>query len=201
MVAAAVAIGAAVLRQTRPAPAELVIDLPLLTRLQTLAEGLHREVVLCLTGHVRGGTAVVVDFEMPVPRLSTPTRSSFDPCPRGTIASWHNHPPLAGAAALASGSPFGSTSERARRLCVLSETDIGTAARLGHPFVVVAVDARTWCWWRLSEVQRFAEQSISPGPPAPDRLARGAEWAAWARPTAEPPPGRAGSLAGGSPVR
>lgn len=185
LAAVALAIALALYRSQRPPPTELVLELPLLTRIQTLAEGLHREVVLCLTGRVRGNTAIADGFEMPTPRLSTPTRSSFDPCPRGTLASWHNHPPITGPVGVVAGSPFGSDAERARRLCVLSQTDIQTAARLRHPFVVVSVDAKTWCWWRLSEVDRFAEQSIAPGPPSPERLARADEEAAWARPSAD----------------
>lgn len=166
---------------TRPTPTRLVIEPDLLTRLQTLAEGLHQEIVLCLQGRTRGDVAVVDDFIMPVPRLSTPTRSSFDPCARGTLASWHNHPsgpsvtaPRPGAAVSADG---------ARRLCVLSETDIHTAERLRHPFVVVSVDAGTWCWWTLDEIDRFAQQAISPGPPSPERIARGGRGVAWARPS------------------
>lgn len=185
LVAVTVAAALAVGHGHRPAPTELVIELPLLTRLQTLAEGLHREVVLCLTGRVRGATAIIDGFDMPTPRLSTPTRSSFDPCPEGTLASWHNHPRLAGVIPVAAASPFDSGDERARRLCVLSQTDIRTATRLRHPFVVVSVDARTWCWWRLSEVDRFAEQAIAPGPPSPERLAHADDEAAWARPSTD----------------
>lgn len=179
----AAAIAALVLsRSTRPEPTELVIDPPLLTQLQTLAEGLQREIVLCLQGTIRGETAVAREFVMPVPRLSTPTRSSFDPCPRGTLASWHNHPRV-GELARAAGPPRTPAPESvSRQLCVLSETDIRTAARLRHPFVVVSVDAGTWCWWGLREVDRFAEQSIAPGLPAPERLAERAIDAAWARP-------------------
>lgn len=168
---------------SRLEPTELVIDPALLTRLQTLAEGLRQEIVLCLSGPSRGDTAYARDFVMPVPRLSTPTRSSFDPCPRGTLASWHNHPRAGGSLILAGGRPRRVDQARAaRRLCVLSETDIHTAARLRHPFVVVSVDAGTWCWWGLREVERFREASISPGPPAPDRLSQGVFDAAWARP-------------------
>jgi len=168
----------------REPPRELVIDTPLLTRLQTLAGGLHQEIVLCLQGRVHGGVATVTRFEMPVPRLSTPTRSSFDPCPRGTLASWHNHPVSAvGATPAAAGGA--AAGHRARRLCVLSELDIQTATRLRHPFVVVSVDATTWCWWTLGEVDRFAAQAISRGPPAPDRIARAERNTVWARPATE----------------
>jgi len=175
------ATGAAFASQAaRPTPSRLELEPDLLARVQTLAEGLHQEVVLCLVGHVRGDVAVVSDFVMPVPRLSTPTRSSFDRCPRKTLASWHNHPLRGGPGAAVTG--FASAS-RARRLCVLSETDIHTAERLRHPFVVVSVDAATWCWWTLAEVDRFAEQSIAPAPPAPERIARNGRTASWALPS------------------
>jgi hypothetical protein len=167
-------------------PEELVIEPELLTRLQTLAQGLHQEIVLCLKGGVRGNRAIVDDFEMPLPRLSTPTRSSFERCPRGTLASWHNHPPgLLAATPMVSGA---SEAHRARRLCVLSETDIRTAGRLRHPFVVVSVDAKTWCWWGLNEVDQFAAQAISPAPPSPERIARADGTEAWARPSTTPTP-------------
>ena len=166
----------------RSSPTELVIEPELLTRLQTLAEGLHREIVLCLQGRVSHGRALVDDFVMPLPKLSTPTRSSFERCPRGTLASWHNHPRALVATAATHGSDAVST-RGARRLCVLSETDIRTAERLRHPFVVVSVDARTWCWWGLSEVDQFAERAISPGPPSPERIARAGDATAWARPS------------------
>jgi len=180
LVGAAV-IGAA-LPTVRPRPSELVVAPELLIRLQTLAEGLHREVVLCLQGSVRGRVAVADDFVMPLPRLSTPTRSSFDRCPHGTLASWHNHPrSIAVVTAAVHGERPGSPAA-ARRLCVLSETDIHTAERLRHPFVVVSVDASTWCWWTLAEVDRFAEAAISPAPPSPERIARAETGAAWARP-------------------
>ncbi|MFV1988765.1 MAG: hypothetical protein ACC682_15945, partial [Gemmatimonadota bacterium] len=146
-------------------------------------EGLHREIVLCLQGRVRGDQALVDDFVMPLPMLSTPTRSSFERCPSGTLASWHNHPrTLVAGVSVDHGSDAVST-RGARRLCVLSETDIRTAERLRHPFVVVSVDARTWCWWGLSEVDQFAEHAISPGPPSPERIARAGDATAWARPS------------------
>lgn len=185
---AAVALGPlTAIPATRQAPTELIVDPELLTRLQTLAEGLHREVVLCLEGSVHGTTAVVDDFVMPTPRLSTPTRSSFDRCPRRTLASWHNHPRAISAASAGDPDPRPASRSVARRLCVLSETDIRTAARLRHPFVVVSVDASTWCWWTLDEVDGFAEAAIAPAPPSPERIARAEQGAAWARPsTIEP---------------
>lgn len=181
-VLAAALAGLVVSRSTRPEPTELVIEPALLTQLQTLAEGLQREIVLCLQGTIRNETAVAREFVMPVPRLSTPTRSSFDPCPRGTLASWHNHPRVGDLARARGPWRTAAPANAVRQLCVLSETDIHTAARLRHPFVVVSVDAGTWCWWRLREVDRFERQSIAPGLPAPERLAEGGLDAAWARP-------------------
>jgi len=162
-------------------PTELTVEASLLARLQTLADGLHNEIVLCLSGHVRGDMATALDFEMPAPRESTPVRSSFDPCPPGTLASWHNHPPSPGTrVATHSDSPYAA--ERARRLCVLSETDISTARRLRYPFVVVSVNSDTWCWWSLAEVESFAADSVSPGPPAPGRVAGRPDLPSWAHP-------------------
>jgi len=162
-------------------PTEFVVEPGLLARLQTLADGLHNEIVLCLEGPVRGGVAYADHFEMPTPRESSPMRSSFDPCPDGTLASWHNHP-TSNRSADAGRSVGAGSPSRAQRLCVLSETDIATAGRLRYPFVVVAVDAETWCWWTLAEVDAFAEQSIVPGPPAPGRIASRATVSSWSKP-------------------
>jgi hypothetical protein len=179
-----IVLGSNVLQRS---PDVLVIEPELLTRLQTLAEGLHQEVVLCLKGSVRGNRAIVDDFVMPVPRLSTPTRSSFERCPRQTLASWHNHPPNM-LAPIGTRVSAASDAHRARRLCVLSQTDIQTAGRLRHPFVVVSVDAKTWCWWGLDEVDQFAAADISPAPPSPERIARADGTEAWARPSTSASP-------------
>ncbi len=163
-------------------PTEFVVEPNLLARLQTLADGLHNEIVLCLEGPIRGDVAFADTFEMPTPRESSPMRSSFDPCPDGTLASWHNHP--TSSPSDSNGLPGRRSSpSRSQRLCVLSETDIATAGRLRYPFVVVAVDGRTWCWWTLAEVDAFAAQSISPGPPAPDRIASHAAMPSWSKPS------------------
>ncbi len=178
--AALLAAGVARIGVGASPPTELVIEPDLLARLQTLAAGLQNEIVLCLSGPTRRGVAVARTFEMPTPRESTPLRSSFDPCPRGTLASWHNHPAHPEPELARAGPEVGD--RRARRLCVLSGTDIETARRLKYPFVVVAVDGRTWCWWTLAEVEGFAAQSITPGPPAPGRLADRATPSTWAVP-------------------
>ncbi len=34
----------------------------------------------------------------------------------------------------------------------------------GYPFVVVSVDAETWCWWTLDQVKRFGSERLPLGP-------------------------------------
>lgn len=168
--------------RSRPLPEELVLEPRLLAKLQTLSDGLHKEIVLCLTGRAGGDTAVATGFTMPAPRLSTPTRSSFDACPAHTLASWHNHPRTPSVSRPGDTRGGWDGGRASRWLCVLSDTDIGTARRLGHPFIVVSVDATTWCWWSLSEVEQFARQAIAPAPPAPERLAQEETPSFWALP-------------------
>lgn len=147
-----------------PAPTVLAVEPALLAKLQTLADGLHREVVLCLEGRVRRDTAVARDFRMAEPELSSPTRSVFKPCPARTLATWHNHPPQ--------GRRSGPVAASAR--CVLTETDLRTADRLGYPFAVVAADGTTWCWWTLAQVRAA---TTAPAPPVPGQ-------GAWSGPAA-----------------
>lgn len=93
--AAAAAGLAAILASPGPPvqrPSELVIEADVQARLDVLATGLHREIVLCLLGEVRGGTARADEVFMPVPHASTATEVVTGPCPRGTVATWHNHP-------------------------------------------------------------------------------------------------------------
>ena len=135
-------------------PRQLVVEADLLSKLRTLAGGLHHEIVLCLSGRIHGDTAWASELYMPVPHLSTSTRSSFERCPTGTLATWHNHPPAR--AAFSPAMARGSSARGPGRLCSLSTTDARTAARLGHPFAVVGVDREVWCWWTLAEVRRLA---------------------------------------------
>lgn len=152
-------------------PTQLVIEAPLLAKLRTLADGLHAEVALCLFGTVDGETAHLTDFFMPEPTLSTPNKSLVRPCPRETLAVWHNHP-------LSSSQLYWSRGPRraldrirqAHHLCVLSNTDIKTSIRFQHPFVIVGVDRDTWCWWTREEVERFASDGTAPGLPSPGKL-------------------------------
>ena len=145
-------------------PTRLVIERPLLSKLQTLAAGLHVELVLCLQGVAAGNDMRLTHFSMPEPRVAAGDRSSFLPCPDNTAAVWHNHP--------VSHPSTHPDTRRARRepilpreLCALSSSDIRTAARLGYPFIVVSVDAETWCWWTRDQVKRFARQGSTLGRP------------------------------------
>jgi hypothetical protein len=159
-------------------PSRLVFDSGLLTRLQTLAAGLHSEIVLCLTGSVKGPAVVATGFVMPEPHLSDSDRASFGPCPGEPVAIWHNHPlegrpRTAGASEPSYARPRGDPNASPRDLCALSETDIRTAARDGYPFVVIAVDRETWCWWTREQVLALARRRAVRGDPVPGQLESG----------------------------
>lgn len=147
-------------------PVRLVLDPGLLVRLQTLAAGLQREIVLCLTGTTRGDTVVATGFTMPDPQLSASDHATFGPCPKEAVAIWHNHPfeTRVGTATL------GDPNMTARELCALSETDIRTASQGTQPFVVIAVDARTWCWWSREQVRDLVARNALRGDPPPGQI-------------------------------
>lgn len=121
----------------------LVLDPSLLRRLSLLAAGLDREVVLCLQGRVVGDTAVVQEFLMPDLVNSTVDHVQPEPCGRGTLAVWHNHPWTG------PDSSFGVKTPE--DLCSLSQPDLRTVTSDSIPFAVVSV-GRTrgsiLCWWR-----------------------------------------------------
>jgi hypothetical protein len=159
-------------------PPRLVFDAGLLARLRTLAAGLHDEIVLCLTGALDGQTVVAIGFVMPDPHLSDSDRASFGPCPNAAVAIWHNHPlerrsPEASAIEPSYARPQGDPNSSPRDFCALSETDIRTAAREGYPFVVVAVDGETWCWWSRDEVLALARRKAMRGDPVPGQVVSG----------------------------
>lgn len=138
-------------------PTDLSFHPDLLARLQVLAEALRHEIVLCLHGQVHGGTAYLTDLTMPVPRRSDAEGASFEACPRDALAVWHNHPvPPDGVRAPRAVLPNGAAG-----LCRLSPTDVQTAARAGHSFTVVSVDATTTCWWTLREVHAQSGRQAS----------------------------------------
>jgi len=155
-------------------PRRLVLESGLLARLRTLAEGLHNEIVLCLTGTADSLTVIATGFVMPDPHLSSSDRASFGPCPDGTVAIWHNHPlvasPVPGSTASSYRRPMADPNASPRDLCALSEADIATAAREGSPFVVVAVGADTWCWWTGTQVHSLAERHAMRGDPVPSQI-------------------------------
>jgi hypothetical protein len=138
-------------------PTMLSVHPRLLTRLQVLADALHKEIVLCLHGDVVGDTVRLTRMTMPDPRRSRANSALFGPCPEDALATWHNHPvPPPG---LRAPRPVGAGGTAG--LCRLSETDIRTAATSGHPFTVVAVDASTLCWWTLQEVHSLVLRESS----------------------------------------
>lgn len=147
-------------------PAFLVIEPHLLTKLQLLADGLHTEIVLCLHGTTEGDTIRANDFSMPEPRFSASNSSAALPCPPETLAVWHNHPWVELRALKEAPHTLQMRRVPAYQpldLCILSEQDIQTATRVEYPFVVVAVDAETWCWWTLEQVQQFARDGVTRG--------------------------------------
>lgn len=156
-------------------PIRLVLDPALLVRLQTLAAGLQSEIVLCLSGTMHGATAVATGFTMPDPQLSASDHATFGPCPKEAVAIWHNHPleqRVSAARETAPGyaRPRGDPNTTPRELCALSETDIRTASRSIQPFVVIAVDGDTWCWWSREQVRKLAARNALRGDPAPGQI-------------------------------
>jgi len=112
---------------------------------------------------------------MPDPQLSASDHATFGPCPEGTLAIWHNHPlenrggtHSADAAGFAR--PRGDPNMTPRGLCALSETDIRTAATSDSPFIVVAVDRDTWCWWSREQVRNFATRNVLRGEPVAGQI-------------------------------
>ncbi|MCK5448026.1 MAG: hypothetical protein KAJ13_05735 [Gemmatimonadetes bacterium] len=135
---------------------QLVVAPDLLVKLQVLADGLHKEIVLCLHGRVETDTAHVTSFTMPTPRRSEAAGASVEPCPREAVATWHNHPrPPPGIRAPR------TAAAQAGDLCRLSDTDLRTASRSGHRYTLVAVDADNWCWWTLDEVRHLNQVRAS----------------------------------------
>jgi hypothetical protein len=127
----------------------LVFTPSLVRRLSLLAAGLDREVVLCLEGEASGDSAVVREFVMPDVVSSAADAVEPEPCGRGTLAVWHNHPWTG---------PDSSFGVKAPEdLCSLSQPDLRTVIADSAPFAVVSVgrldgDARgpraILCWWR-----------------------------------------------------
>jgi hypothetical protein len=150
-----------------------VIEPPLSAKLEALAEGLHHEIALCLSGTVRGDTAAASAFVMPVPRSSTPLGSTFSTCPAETLALWHNHPMPSGKPPIAHHPAARLRSEPIRNpllLCALSQHDIETTVQLGFPFAVIAVGDVS-CWWTLDQVRAFEQSGLAPGPRVPSQTA------------------------------
>ena len=148
----------------------LFLDPVLLGKLQTLADGLTKEIVLCLTGSAVDGVGHATDFVMPSVHVSTPTSSSVDACPDQTVAVWHNHTIVGSALARMARNWNGIGQQRqvaglAADLCRLSEQDITTLVDSEYPFSVISVDRDTWCWWSRQQVVEFARADALTGHP------------------------------------
>jgi hypothetical protein len=124
--------------------------------------------VLCLTGTVNGAEAVVTGFTMPPSQLTASDHATFGPCPRETVAIWHNHPLEKAAPGYAR--PRGDPNITPRDMCTLSETDIRTTSQGSHLFVVIAVDAHTWCWWSREQVRNLAARHALRGDAMPGQI-------------------------------
>jgi hypothetical protein len=125
----------------------LIIQPSLLHRLNLLAAGLDREVVLCLQGTVSADTAVVNDFVMPDLVSSMADAVAPLPCGPKTLAVWHNHPWTGPDTAFGIRVPAD--------FCSLSEPDIRTVVSDSIPFAVVSVGRAgrpVVCWWRRVQV-------------------------------------------------
>ncbi len=157
-------------RRAPTPPTRLTIERSLLGKLQTLASGLRIEIVLCLEGSARGDELVLTGFSMPDPEIAASTRASVGPCPANTAAVWHNHPLPEADATMPALRPRGEPLHQARELCQLSRSDIATTVSHGYPYIVVSVDAETWCWWSLDQIKHFARQGLSVGPPVRDQV-------------------------------
>jgi hypothetical protein len=126
---------------------QLIIQPSLLHRLNFLADGLEREVVLCLQGVVSGDTAAVDDFLMPDLVSSLADAVTPLPCGPATLAVWHNHPWTGPDSAFGIRVPAD--------FCSLSEPDIRTVVGHSIPFAVVSVGRAgrpVVCWWRRVQV-------------------------------------------------
>ena len=158
-----------------PDGARLFVDPVVLGKLQVLADGLNKEIVLCLTGSVADGIGHATDFVMPAVHVSTPTSSSVDACPEETIAVWHNHT-LVGTALARMARSWNGVSQQPRtpglaaQLCRLSERDIATIVGSDYPFSVISVDRDTWCWWTRPQVVDFARANELTGHPVAGQI-------------------------------
>jgi hypothetical protein len=154
---------------------QLVIQPSLLHRLNLLAAGLDREVVLCLQGAVSGDTAAVDDFVMPDLVSSNADRVAPLPCGPATLAVWHNHPWTGPDTAFGIRVPAD--------FCSLSEPDIRTVVAAPIPFAVVSVGRAgppVVCWWRRVQVVMNRHVKYLP------RFPR--QWLEFPNRTSDPPP-------------
>jgi len=131
-------------------PTQLHVPRDIRHRLDTLADTLPIEVVVCLTGFVRGDTGYVTGMSMAKLLESTPYTAIAEPCPRPeTIALWHNHP----------------TSDRPIVLlyqCALSGPDIRKILAEQYEFAVVQPRSTHYCWWTRQQIRQAKDEPYLP---------------------------------------
>lgn len=144
-------------------PSVLDFDPGLDARLNHLASGLRLELQLCLQGPVRGDTAVANVYYPPLMIFSSPTNSTAQVCPDGTLAHWHNHPAYwpvlpsgcAPGVAPVMGAVCDGTIWRVvrdpREHCGLSKLDRLSARQTRYHFYVVQVSHAVRCWWTYGQ--------------------------------------------------
>jgi hypothetical protein len=113
----------------------LVFERDIRQTLNSLAQALNKEFVLCLTGHLDDDdTARVTGIVVPSVTASSETSVLFGRCPLGTVALWHNH------------LPDRKSKTQAHR-CYMSSVDLRSAVMRHYPYWVVQVDDRHICWF------------------------------------------------------
>jgi hypothetical protein len=125
-------------------PSQLVFAPHLQSNLGILAEGLEREIPLCLTGPIRGDTAEVTGIHIPKIVRSDTVSTDYegDTCPANTLAFWHNHPKPETV----------DFEEKPNPGCWLSWTDLRTSIREGRLFEVVQTSRGNWCWFSRYQI-------------------------------------------------
>lgn len=131
----------------RSAVGHLGVSPEIVAELNRLADTSRNETIRCLTGVVRGDTAVVEAVLTPVIHGSDNAGVHYGGCPSGTVAEWHNHPWTA--------------EPKPENACYLSRADIASALRAGAaPVQIVQVTAQVTCWWFHTEIVHAQHRPI-----------------------------------------
>lgn len=110
----------------------------------TLTRGMDYEVFACGVGTMQRDTSTVVSWTIPGQMGDTAHVLTFEPCPKNTVAVFHNHPWTGPAMSQGMLSP--------KDLCALSRPDEESVVRSVIPWAVVGVgrwspESVYVCWW------------------------------------------------------